>query len=40
MINPFIVFAGFAFVFGTMVGSFLNVVIGRLPEGTECCKPR
>ena len=33
------VFAIFALVFGTMVGSFLNVVIGRLPEGRSIVSP-
>lgn len=37
--NPFVVFAIFAFVFGAMVGSFLNVVIGRLPEGRSIVHP-
>lgn len=39
MLNPFVMFAGFAFIFGTMVGSFLNVVIGRLPEGRSIVYP-
>ena len=38
-IDPFVVFAVFAFIFGTMVGSFLNVVIGRLPEGRSVVYP-
>jgi leader peptidase (prepilin peptidase)/N-methyltransferase len=34
------VFAGFAFVFGLIVGSFLNVVIHRLPRGESLVSPR
>ena len=30
----------FAFVFGLMLGSFLNVCISRLPEGLSIVKPR
>jgi leader peptidase (prepilin peptidase)/N-methyltransferase len=37
--HPLTVFPIFAFVFGTMVGSFLNVVIGRLPEGRSVAYP-
>ena len=33
------VFAGFAFVFGLLVGSFLNVVIGRLPKEQSVVYP-
>lgn len=34
------VFAGVAFVFGLIVGSFLNVVIHRLPRGESLVSPR
>jgi len=30
----------FAFLFGTLVGSFLNVVIARVPRGQSIVKPR
>ncbi len=33
------IFAGFAFVFGLLVGSFLNVVIGRLPKEQSIVSP-
>lgn len=34
------VLAGLAFVFGLVVGSFLNVVIHRIPEGESIVQPR
>lgn len=39
MLEPLSTFAVFAFVFGSMVGSFLNVVIGRLPAGHSVVYP-
>jgi len=39
MLDPLMTFAIFAFVFGAMVGSFLNVVIGRMPEGKSVVYP-
>lgn len=35
-----VLFAVFAFVFGTLIGSFLNVCIGRLPAGQSIVRPR
>ena len=39
MVDPISTFAGFAFVFGLMVGSFLNVVIARVPEERSIVYP-
>jgi len=33
-------FAGLAFVFGSIVGSFLNVCVYRLPRGLSVNEPR
>lgn len=43
MLDPQLLFwtlAAFAFLFGTLIGSFLNVVIYRLPEGLSVVSPR
>ena len=37
--NIFWAWAAFAFVFGTLIGSFLNVVIYRVPAGLSVVKP-
>ena len=33
--NPYFFLLGFAFIFGAIIGSFLNVVILRLPDGDK-----
>jgi leader peptidase (prepilin peptidase)/N-methyltransferase len=37
---PPVVFQSYLFVLGALVGSFLNVVIARLPEGLSVVRPR
>lgn len=37
--DPYTLFGIFAFVFGLLVGSFLNVVIARLPAGKSIVRP-
>lgn len=39
MMTAFWIFAGFAFVFGAIIGSFLNVVIHRVPRGQSLVSP-
>ena len=39
MTTAFWIFAGFAFLFGAIVGSFLNVVIYRVPAGLSVVSP-
>lgn len=39
MIEPMTLFAGFALLFGLLIGSFLNVVIARLPEDRSVVWP-
>ena len=39
MVDPHTIFGLFALVFGLLVGSFLNVVIARLPTGKSIVRP-
>ena len=37
---PPILWKGFVLIFGLLIGSFLNVVIARLPHGESVVRPR